>query len=66
MQNLLGKTGRDSLKRRIKLVNVNDIEKAIAKKALNQMGEIDLEMIRDVSAGAATFYVWVRSLHYFL
>lgn len=27
------------------------------------MGDIDLEMIRDVSAGAATFYVWVSVLY---
>lgn len=62
VQILLTKTGRESLKRRISQLQVTDVDNATAKKALNQMGDIDLEMIRDVSAGAATFYVWVDGM----
>lgn len=59
MQVLLGKTGRDGLKRRIQQCNINDVKTAAANRAKQLLGAVDLEMIRDVSAGAATFFVWV-------
>nr|XP_039271379.1 GRB10-interacting GYF protein 2-like [Styela clava] len=62
VQILLGKTGREGLKRRIGQLTVTDVNNATATKAKSLMGEIDLEMIRDVSAGAATFYVWVEGM----
>ena len=33
----------------------------IAVKVKNTLQPFDLEEVTDVSAGAATFYVWVRS-----
>ena len=59
IQALLGKTGREGLKRRIGQCNVLTIALSTAKRARDIMGVVDLEAIRDVSAGAATFFVWV-------
>ncbi|XP_076805603.1 uncharacterized protein LOC143449335 isoform X1 [Clavelina lepadiformis] len=62
VQALLGKTGREGLKRRIAKCDVVDITLATATRARDIMGEVDLEVIRDVSAGAATFFVWVDGM----
>nr|CAB3262711.1 uncharacterized protein LOC100182150 [Phallusia mammillata] len=62
IQTLLGKTGREGLKRRISQCNINDITAAVASRARDIMGDVDLEAIRDVSAGAATFFVWVEGM----
>ena len=56
---MLGKIGKDSLKRRISEFKVVDVEKKAAKRAKNLLDDVDLEVIRDVSKGAATFFVWV-------
>ena len=56
---MLGKIGKDSLKRRISEFKVIDVEKKAAKRAKNLLDDVDLEVIRDVSKGAATFFVWV-------
>jgi len=56
----LGKTGREGLKRRISQCKVTDITRDVANRARNIMGDVNLEDVRDISAGAATFFVWVR------
>lgn len=56
---MLGKIGKDSLKRRISEFKVVDVEKKAAKRAKYLLDDVDLEVIRDVSKGAATFFVWV-------
>ena len=60
IQTLLGKTGKEGLKRRIGQIKITDIDNTIAKRASALLSDVDLEFIRDISAGAATFYVWVR------
>lgn len=64
VQALVGKTGKEGLKRRCleydpqNLANNMDI----AKKSKDKMAAFELDDVRDVSAGAATFYLWVRAL----
>ena len=60
MQALLGKTGKDGLKRQVTSLDPLHVDMAKADFAFEKyLKENDLETIRDVSAGAATFYVWV-------
>ena len=59
VQALVGKTGKESLKRRCIECKPEKIPLAPAKRAKVLLEEYDLEEVRDVSAGAATFYVWV-------
>lgn len=60
MQALLGKTGKDGLKRQVTSLDPLHVDMAKADFAFDKyLKETDLETIRDVSAGAATFYVWV-------
>jgi len=62
IQTLLGKTGKEGLKRRIGQIKITDIDNTIAKRASALLSDVDLEFIRDISAGAATFYVWVKGI----
>jgi len=62
VQTMLGKIGKDSLKRRISEFKVVDVEKKAAKRAKYLLDDVDLEVIRDVSKGAATFFVWVEGI----
>lgn len=65
MQALLGKTGKDGLKRQVTSLDPLHVDMAKADFAFDKyLKETDLETIRDVSAGAATFYVWVSSWKY--
>ena len=59
MQSWVGKTGKDGLKRRCLGCNPNEIKVDVAMQAKALLGDFDLEEVRDVSAGAATFFVWV-------
>lgn len=61
VQALVGKTGKESLKRRCIECKPEKIPLAPAKRAKVLLEEYDLEEVRDVSAGAATFYVWVSN-----
>ena len=62
MQALLGKTGKDGLKRQVTQVDPLHIEMQHAVYANDKyLEQLDLETVRDVSAGAATFYVWVST-----
>ena len=57
---LIGKTGRESLKRKITTdFKVENLKIEPATKARNKLKGYELDFIRDVSAGAGTFYVWV-------
>nr|XP_026694817.1 uncharacterized protein LOC100182150 isoform X2 [Ciona intestinalis] len=63
VQSLLGKTGKEGLKRRIMTFKENEVSVATARRAQHIIGQDeDLESIRDVSAGAATFYVWAKGM----
>lgn len=62
MQSLLGKTGKEGLKRRILQCDISDVSLEASKRARAVVGDADLETVRDLSAGAATFFVWVRLL----
>lgn len=58
VQSLVGKTGKEGLKRRCLECNPDNIKDDDAKRAKKIMSAFDLDDVRDVSAGAATFYVW--------
>ncbi|KAM7443357.1 hypothetical protein ABFA07_007825 [Porites harrisoni] len=63
MQALLGKTGKDGLKRQVTSLDPLHVDMAKADFAFDKyLKETDLETIRDVSAGAATFYVWATNM----
>lgn len=59
VQNLIGKTGREALKKRVENFDV----KTVSLESLHRTKEIlrnyDLSIVQDASAGAATFYQWV-------
>ncbi|XP_022107129.1 axoneme-associated protein mst101(2)-like [Acanthaster planci] len=61
MQALVGKTGKDGLKRRVLQCDPTKISVAAAERAKNLLEEFDLEQVRDVSAGAAVFYAWASA-----
>ena len=58
-QALVGKTGRESLMRRISSFDPKDCNIAVAQQAKYYIENYSMSQIRDVSAGAATFYGWV-------
>ena len=57
----IGKTGKESLKRRITEFDVGKLKVTVAQRARTKIRAFELDFIRDVSAGAATFYVWVST-----
>ena len=62
IQALVGKLGKNSLKQRIGRFSPDSISAEIAQKAKIYIEPFNLEEIREVSAGAATFFVWVRNM----
>ncbi|CAD5117739.1 DgyrCDS6485 [Dimorphilus gyrociliatus] len=62
VQSLVGKTGKEGLKRRCLECNPDNIKDEDAKRAKKLMSSFDLDDVRDVSAGAATFYVWSMTM----
>ena len=56
----MGKTGKESLKRRVEEFDLDSVELDIALGARDLLHGCTLDEIRVVSAGAATFFVWVR------
>ncbi|XP_078601540.1 uncharacterized protein LOC144876291 [Branchiostoma floridae x Branchiostoma japonicum] len=62
LQALMGKTGQDGLKRRVQLCEQSAITMDTAMKAKLLLEGLDLDVVRDVSAGAAAFYIWVKGL----
>ena len=59
MQALIGRTGKEGLKRRVQGCNPNDITLESAERTRILLIDYELEEIRDVSAGAAVFFAWV-------
>ena len=59
---LIGKTGRDGLKRRVSEFAVESLQIEVAMRAKELLGLLDLNEVRAVSSGAATFYVWVGNI----
>ena len=64
---LLGRTGKEGLKRQCTTLDATTINQVAASLADKKyISKHDLESVTDISAGAATFYVWVRSLFYLI
>ena len=59
MQTIIGKTGKESLKRRCEEFKMEKVELDIVVGARELLKEISMEQVRKVSAGAAAFYLWV-------
>jgi len=59
---LIGKTGKESLKRRVKEFDVDKLQLSLASKVKDLLKNYNMNEIRDTSHGAATFYVWVHTL----
>ncbi|XP_052257258.1 uncharacterized protein LOC127862250 isoform X3 [Dreissena polymorpha] len=57
-QALVGKTGKESLMRRISGFDPKDCSLAVAQLAKHMIENYSMSQIRDVSAGAATFFGW--------
>eukprot|EP00794_Sanderia_malayensis_P004876 gene4876-5515_t len=63
MQAFLGRTGKEGLKRQVTTLEPSKINTDGAKYVEDKyLSKHDLDTIRDVSAGAATFYVWSISM----
>lgn len=63
VQALLGKTGKEGLKRQVTSLDPLHVDMTRANFAFEKyLTETDLEAIRDISAGAATFYVWATNM----
>ncbi|OWF45838.1 Kyphoscoliosis peptidase [Mizuhopecten yessoensis] len=59
VQAIIGRTGKESLKRRINEFDINTLPLDVALGAKKMIGKTDLADIKTTSQGAATFYVWV-------
>lgn len=67
MQALLGKTGKLGLKRQVTSLDPVKLSDSIADYTEERyLKDHQLDTIRDVSAGAATFYVWVSAVSFIL
>lgn len=53
--------GREAIKRKIQELKVDDIPVDVAFGARDLIRDFTLDQVRMVSAGGATFYVWVSS-----
>ncbi|XP_052274069.1 trichohyalin-like [Dreissena polymorpha] len=58
VQALVGKTGKEGLKRRCLECDASKISMESARRAKELLDKHELDEVRDVSAGAATFYVF--------
>lgn len=63
VQALLGKIGKESIKRRIALFDIDTLELDIALGARKMLGNLLVDNVRQASIGAATFYVWVSNIN---
>lgn len=59
VQVLIGKTGKQSLKRRVSELKPDKLAINVAHSAKHILSRYNVNDVRDVSAGAATFFVWV-------
>ncbi|XP_035689228.1 calcium-activated chloride channel regulator 1-like isoform X1 [Branchiostoma floridae] len=62
VQALMGKTGKQGIKRMVAECDPDMIPRDKAERAAKLLSEFDLAQVRDVSAGAATFYVWAEGM----
>ncbi|KAK3781008.1 hypothetical protein RRG08_046312 [Elysia crispata] len=62
VQALVGKTGKESLKRRCLELDASTLQDTIARRAQKLLGKLELDEVRDISAGAATFFVWATAM----
>ncbi|XP_067934487.1 caldesmon-like [Watersipora subatra] len=64
VQALVGKTGKEGLKRRCLEYDPASLltKMDIANRAKEKMAAFELDDVRDVSAGAATFYLWASNM----
>ncbi|KAK2168887.1 hypothetical protein LSH36_13g02125 [Paralvinella palmiformis] len=58
----IGKTGKSSLKRRVSAFDVDCLPIAVAARVKEILSMLNLDDVRDVSSGAATFYVWSKGM----
>ena len=63
VQGIIGKTGKESLKRRCEEFNMDNVPLDVALGSRHLLKDISIDQVRKVSAGAATFYVWVSVTH---
>ena len=59
LQAIIGKTGRESIKKRCEELDLDSVPLDIALGAKELLKTDSLDQCRMVSSGAATFYVWV-------
>ncbi|KAL5013539.1 hypothetical protein ScPMuIL_007809 [Solemya velum] len=62
VQSLMWRTGNASIKRRVHNTSIDEVPYSVAKRAEEVLGDITTANVRLVSAGAATFYVWVNGI----
>ena len=60
VQQIISRSGRQGLQRRVFDYHVETLDIHIAYRAKMVLSTLQLEDVIVVSAGAATFYVWVR------
>ena len=58
---LMGKTGKEALKRRVQQFEPDNMTWDVAKACQEILAGMDTGSVADVSAGAAAFYVWVMT-----
>lgn len=57
---MIGKTGREALKKRVESFDLRGVPPEALNRAKEILDQYDLSIVQDASAGAATFYLWVR------
>ena len=62
-QALMSKTGRESMMRKISQFDPRAVPMKAAEQARRVSRAYTTDQIRDASAGAATFYIWVSQSH---
>ncbi|KAK7100159.1 trichohyalin-like [Littorina saxatilis] len=62
VQALVGKTGKESLKRRCLELKSDALKLGVVKRGKTLLGSFELDDVRDISAGAATFFVWATAI----
>ena len=63
IQVLMGKTGKESLMRKISKFDAQACLLKQAQIAKKTIAPFNKDQIRDTSAGVATFYIWVSEYH---
>ncbi|KAK7477906.1 hypothetical protein BaRGS_00030815 [Batillaria attramentaria] len=62
VQAIIGRTGRESLKRRCEELVIDTVPLDVALGARELLKEYTLDQVRMVSAGAASFFIWSKGL----